>query len=120
MRLADAPAAQPFLDVFESPSSDCPVAQHLKQRGADVSYTSFRIDDIEAAAAHAARCGLREVSRRRFPDLMKQVQFDTMDVLGFHLELVEYIPGHEAALKEIQRRLAAGEPFEGLTAARSC
>ncbi|MDY0065634.1 MAG: VOC family protein [Steroidobacteraceae bacterium] len=119
MRLTGAPAGQLFLDVFEPASPDSPVAQHMKERGASVSYISFRVDDIEEAAAHAARCGLREVSRVGFPGLMKQVQFDTMDVLGFHLELVEYAPGHEAAIKEIQRRLAAGEPVEGLTASRS-
>lgn len=118
MRLADAPDGQPFLDVFEPASPDSGVAHHMKERGTSVSYISFRVDDIEEAAAHAAQCGLYEVSRVGFPGLMKQVQFDTMDLLGFHLELVEYAPGHRAAIAEIQRRLAAGESVEGLTAAR--
>jgi hypothetical protein len=118
MRPNGADAGQPFLDVFEPASSDSPVSQHMQQRGVSVSYISFRVENLDEAAEHAARCGLREVSRMGFPGIMKQVQYDTMDVLGFHLELVEYAPGAEAGIKEIQRRLAAGEPVEGLSASR--
>lgn len=118
VRLRGAAAGQPFLDVFEPVSPQSPVARHMAKRGEGVSYISFRVDDIEAAAAHAARCGLREVSRVGFPGVEKQVQFDTLETLGFYLEFVEYEPGHEAAIEEIQRRLAAGEPVEGISASR--
>jgi len=116
--LKGADAGQPFLDVFEPASSESPVAQHMQQRGEGVSYVCFRVDNLQEAAEHAARCGLREVSRMGFPGIMKQVQYDTMDVLGFHLELVEYAPGAEAGIKEIQRRLTAGERVEGLSTSR--
>lgn len=118
IRLIGADAGQPFLDVFEPASPQSPVSQHMQQRGEGVSYISFRVENLEEAAAHAARCGLREVSRLGFPGIMRQVQYDTINVLGFHLELVEYAPGHEAGIKEIQRRLAAGEHVEGLSASR--
>jgi hypothetical protein len=118
MRVSGADAGQPFLDVFEPASPQSPVAELMQQHGEGVSYICFRVDNLEAAAAHAARCGLREVSRMGFPGIMKQVQYDTMAVLGFHLELVEYAPGAEAGIKEIQRRLTAGEPVEGLSTSR--
>ena len=118
MRLTGADAGQPFLDVFEPASPESFVSHHMQQRGEGVSYISFRVENLEAAEAHARSCGLREVSRLGFPGIMKQVQYDTMDILGFHLELVEYAPGHEAGIKEIQRRLAAGEPVDGLSASR--
>ncbi|MFN8626710.1 MAG: VOC family protein [Candidatus Binatia bacterium] len=118
MRLNGADAGQPFLDVFEPARPQSPVAEFMRQHREGVSYISFRVDDLDEAATHAARCGLREVSRMGFPGIMKQVQYDTMEVLGFHLELVEYAPDAEAGIKEIQRRLTAGEPVAGLSNSR--
>ncbi len=115
VRVAPADAGQPFLDVFEPARANSPVARHIETHGQGVSYISFRVDNIEEAAKHAAACGLREVSRVGFPGVEKQVQFDTKDLVGFNLEFVEWEPGHEQAIAEIQRRLAAGERVEGIS-----
>ncbi len=62
VRLGGGKGEQPFLDVFEPASPGSPVARHMARHGAGVSFISFRVDDIEAAAAHAVRCGLKEGS----------------------------------------------------------
>lgn len=118
VRLGGAGAGQPFLDVFEASTPQSPIARYMARHGQGVSYISFRVEDIEEAARHAARCGLREISRVGFPGVEKQVQFDTLELLGFNLELVEHEPGYDAAIAEIQRRLAAGEPVEGISSSR--
>ena len=98
--------AQPASDTSE-------VAQFIEQKGPCVSYVSFRVDDIDAAAEHAAKCGLREISRFGFGS-MKQVQFDTMDLLGFMLEFVEYAHDWDQQVAEIKRRLGEGETVNEL------
>ena len=113
VKLVDADAGQPFLDVFQSASETSEVAQFIEQKGPCVSYVSFRVDDLDAAAEHAAKCGLREISRFGFGS-MKQVQFDTMDELGFMLEFVEYAHDWDQQLAEIKRRLSAGETVNEL------
>ena len=115
VRLRGVSSDQPFLDVFEPARPGCAVSRHIERRGEGVAILSFGVDDIDAAADHAATCGLREVSRIGFPGVMKQVQFNPADTFGFMLELVQYEPGHEAAIAEIQRAKAAGEPVPGLS-----
>lgn len=106
--------AQSFMDVFQAANESSPVAEHIRQHGQGVSYVSFRVEDIEAAAAHAMNCGLREVSRYGYRE-MKQVQFDTFDDLGFMLEFVEYGPGYAEDLSRVKDRLKAGETVDGLS-----
>jgi len=118
VRVGSVGSGQPFLDVFEPADPRSPIARYMAKHGQGVSYISFRVDDIEAAAEHAARCGLREISRVGFPGVEKQVQFDTLELLGFNLEFVEHEAGYAAAIEEIQRRLAAGEPVEGISSSR--
>jgi len=118
VRLRGADAGQPFLDVFESDDPQSPIRRLVDKRGPCVSFVSFRVENIEEAAAHAARCGLREISRVGFAGVEKQVQYHTADVLGFNLEFVEHEPGYAAAIADIQRRLAAGEPVEGIGGSR--
>jgi 4-hydroxyphenylpyruvate dioxygenase-like putative hemolysin len=105
--------AQAFMDVFQSAEEDSFVANHIRTHGQGVSFVSFRVDDLEGAAAHAAKCGLREISRDGYRG-MKQVQFDTMEELGFYLEFVSYEPGFHAELEEIKKRLRKGETVDGL------
>jgi hypothetical protein len=112
-RFSDA-TSSPFLDVFEAAGGQGPVARTVELRGEGVAILSFRVDDIDTAAAHAVDCGVREVSRIGFPGVMKQVQFHPADTFGFQLELVEYLPGYEEHIAEIQRKKAAGEAVEGL------
>ena len=45
---------------------------------------------------------------------MKQVQYDTMEEMGFNLEFVEYEPGFEQDLEKIKARLRAGETVDDL------
>ncbi|WP_436777571.1 VOC family protein [Yinghuangia sp. YIM S09857] len=104
----------PFLDVFEATDLDGPVKDYLAASGQGVSILAFRVEDIDAAAAHAASCGLREISRLGFPGVMRQVQYDTADAYGFVLELTQYEPDAEEKIAEMQRRKAAGLPVEGL------
>jgi hypothetical protein len=106
--------ASPFLDVFEPASDHGVIARELARNGAGLSVLSFGVENIEAATAHAVSCGLRVVSRLGFPGIMAQVQFDPADTFGFQLEFVEYEPGAEQRIEEIQRRKAAGEPLAGL------
>ena len=113
VKLVGADAGQPFLDLFQSASDSSGVAKVIEARGPSVSFISFRVEDIEAAAEHATKCGLREVSRFGFRG-MKQVQYDTLDALGFDLEFVEYETGFEGQLEEIKRRLRAGETVDGM------
>ncbi len=113
VHLAGADAGQPFLDIFQPASETSPVARVINKRGEGVSFISFRVENIEAAAEHAAKCGLREISRIGFQG-EKQVQFDTIDTLGFMLEFVEYEPDFDAQLVELKRRLTAGETVDGL------
>lgn len=110
---ADA-TAQTFLDVFQAASESSYVAEHIRQRGQGVSYVSFKVEGIEAAAAHAAKCGLTETSRIGYRG-MKQVQFDTYDELGFQLEFVEYEPTFGEDLAKVKERLRAGETVDGLS-----
>lgn len=102
VKLVGADAGQPFLDLFQSASDSSGVAKVIEARGPSVSFISFRVEDIEAAAEHATKRGLREVSRFGFRG-MKQVQYDTLDALGF-----------EGQLEEIKRRLRAGETVDGM------
>jgi hypothetical protein len=53
-----------------------------------------------------------------FAGVEKQVQYNTVELLGFNLEFVEHEPGYAAAIEDIQRRLAAGEPVDGIGASR--
>ena len=108
-----------FLDVFEPATEDGIVARELSRNGAGLSVLSFGVEDIEGSTAHAESCGLRVVSRLGFPGVMSQVQFHPADTFGFQLEFVEYEPGAEERIAEIQRRKAAGEPVEGLRARES-
>ena len=109
----------PFLDVFEPASDDGIVGRELSRNGPGLSVLSFGVEDIEGSTAHAESCGLRVVSRLGFPGVMSQVQFHPADTFGFQLEFVEYEPGAEERIAEIQRRKAAGEPVEGLRARES-
>lgn len=104
----------PFLDVFEPTELEGPVKEYLAAEGPGVSILAFRVEDIDAAAAHAASCGLREISRLGFPGVMNQVQYDTAEEYGFVLELTQYEPDAEEKIAEMQRRKAAGLPVEGL------
>jgi hypothetical protein len=113
MTLAGADAGQPFLDLFQPASDDSEVGRILRDRGPGVSYISFRVEDLEMAAEHAAKCGLREVSRDGYRG-MRQVQYDTVEQLGFQLEFVEYAPGFHEELEVIKRRMRAGETVDGL------
>lgn len=113
MQLAGADAGQPFLDLFQPASDEGEVGQILRERGPGVSYIAFRVDDLEAAAAYAARCGLREVSRNGYRG-MRQVQYHTIEELGFNLEFVEYAPGFHEELEGIKSRMRAGETVDGL------
>jgi len=110
---ASAGRARAFLDVFQPANESSAVAKHIRERGQGVSLVAFRVDDLDAAAEHAARCGLREISRLGYRGL-KQVQYDTYEELGFQLELVAYEEGFEADLEEVKRRLRAGETVDGL------
>ena len=112
LHLAGAPRHHPFLDVFEPTALESPIAEEMMETGEGVSYVCFRVADIEAAAAHAAKCGLREISRDGFGEGMKQRQYDTLDLLGFRLELVEYGPQWEGELANVKARMAAGETVE--------
>lgn len=103
----------PFLDVFEAISDSSPVAKHIRRHGQGVSVIAFRVDDLEAACRHAAKCGLREASRIGYRG-EKQAQFDTHEELGFMLEFVEYEPGFAEDLEEVKARLRAGETVDGL------
>jgi len=107
-------AAQAFLDVFQPADDKGFVGNYIRNYGQGVSFVSFRVDDLEGAAAHAAKCGLREISRDGYRG-MKQVQFDTIDELGFYLEFVSYEPGFHAELEEIKKRLSKGETVDGLS-----
>lgn len=107
-------ASTPFLDVFEPASDDGIFARELSRNGAGLSVLSFGVEDIDAAAAHAESCGLRVVSRLGFPGVMSQVQFHPDDTFGFQLEFVQYKPGADERIADIQRRKAAGEPVAGL------
>lgn len=102
-----------FLDVFQPARDDSFVANHIREYGQGVSFVSFKVDDLDAAAAHAAKCGLREISRNGYRG-MKQVQFDTMEELGFYLEFVSYKAGFHAELEEIKERLRGGETVDDL------
>lgn len=106
--------AQAFLDVFQPATDDGFVANHIRKHGQGISFIAFRVDDLDAAAAHAAQCGLREMSRDGYRG-MKQVQFDTMDELGFYLEFVAYEPGFHAELEQIKQRMRNGETVDGLS-----
>lgn len=106
--------SQSFLDVFQGERDDSFVSRHIRERGQGVSFVAFRVDDLEAAAAHAAKCGLREISRDGYRG-MKQVQYDTMEELGFYLELVSYEPGFHAELEEIKKELRKGATVDGLS-----
>ncbi|MBK8992744.1 MAG: hypothetical protein IPM40_14200 [Gammaproteobacteria bacterium] len=89
----------------------------MEKRGPCVSFISFRVENIEEAAAHAARCGLQEISRVGLP--VSRSRFSTTRwAAGFNLESVEHEPGYAAAIEDIQRRLAAGEPVDGIGASR--
>lgn len=105
---------QAFLDIFEPSGVKGTVGQEMLEAGEGVSYVSFRVVDIDAAAEHAKACGLKEISRDGFGEGMKQVQFDTLDVLGFRLEFVEYGPNWEAELEGVKEKLRAGETVGGL------
>ncbi len=118
VRLRGTGAGQPFLDVFESGNPRSPINRLVEKRGPCVSFISFRVENIEEAAAHATRCGLQEISRVGFAGVEKQVQYNTMELLGFNLEFVEHESGYAAAIEDIQRRLAAGEPVDGIGASR--
>lgn len=106
-------ARAPFMDVFQPANESSQIAEHLRRHGQGVSFVSFRVENIEAAAQHALDCGLHEISRTGYRG-MKQVQFDTFDELGFMLELVEYEPGFEQDLAAVKERLNAGETVDGL------
>jgi len=113
MKLTGADTRQPFLDLFQPAREDSDVARIIRDRGPSVSCISFRVEDIDSAAEHAASCGLCEVSRFGFRG-MKQVQYDTIEELGFDLEFVEYAADFEEQLDAIKLRLRAGESVDGL------
>jgi 4-hydroxyphenylpyruvate dioxygenase-like putative hemolysin len=104
---------QPVLDVFEAATDSSPVARHIRRYGQGVSVLAFRVEDLDAACAHAAKCGLREVSRIGYRG-EKQAQFDTHDELGFMLEFVEHEPDFLEDLESVKARLRAGETVDGL------
>lgn len=112
--LRDTEGRQPYLDLFEPTTPDGPVGGVMASGGGpSVSYVSFRVENLEEAAAHAESLGLREVSRIGFGE-MRQIQYDTREVLGFMVELVHYGPGFWESLEDIKQRLAAGETVLGL------
>ena len=45
---------------------------------------------------------------------MRQVQYDTLDLLGFMLEFVSYDPGFREDLEAVKARLREGETVDGL------
>ena len=112
MMLRGAPN-QPFLDMFQSTRPDGFVGRTFSKKGPGVSYLSFRVENLDEAAAHAASLGLEEVSRVGYRS-MRQVQFDTLEPLGFMLEFVEYGPGFWEEQASVNERLARGEEVEGL------
>ena len=60
VRLRGAGAGQPFLDVFESGDPQSPIKRLVDKRGPCVSFISFRVGNIEEAAAHAAQAQVRD------------------------------------------------------------
>jgi len=104
----------PYLDVFEPADIGGVAAKTIERRGETVGILSFRVEDIDAAAEHAAACGLREISRVGYPGVMRQVQFHPADIPGFMLELVQYEPDADERIADIQRRKLTGAPIEGL------
>ncbi|MCA9505106.1 MAG: VOC family protein [Myxococcales bacterium] len=102
-----------FMDVFQAANESSYVAKHVAERGQGVSFVAFRVDDLEQAAEHAKRCGLREISRDGYHG-MKQVQFDTFEDLGFNLEFVEYAPHFHDELERIKAQCREGETVDGL------
>lgn len=102
-----------FMDVFQPVDDSSYVAKHLRARGQGVSFVAFRVEDLDRAAEHAKKCGLREISRNGYRG-MKQVQFDTDEDLGFMLEFVEYEPTFHAELERIKERCRNGETVDGL------
>ncbi len=113
MKIVGTDAGQPYLDVFQSARDDGEVANFVKAKGPCVSYISFRVENLDAAAEHAKKCGLKEISRAGYRG-MKQVQFDTFDTLGFMLEFVEYEPSFWQELEGIKTRLNEGQTVDGL------
>jgi hypothetical protein len=107
-------SARPFLDVFQPANDEGFVGRYIREHGQGVSFISFQVENLDQAAEHAARCGLKEISREGYRG-MKQVQFDTFEELGFYLEFVEYEPGFHVELEEIKRQLRAGATVDGLT-----
>ena len=110
----------PFLDVFEPATDDGIVARELSRKRPGPPRSSPSASrTLRVRLRTPNRRGLRVVSRLGFPGVMSQVQFHPADTFGFQLEFVEYEPGAEERIAEIQRRKAAGEPVEGLRARES-
>jgi len=69
----------------------------------------LRVRDIEGPPRMRRDAGCRDLPRGFAVSRSRSVQH--VGAAGFNLEFVEHEPGYAAAIEDIQRRLAAGEPW---------
>ena len=81
------------LELIESTSPEGPVAKAVELRGEGLAAISFKVPDIEEAAAELQSKGLRPVSRVEIGKV-KEVQFHPKDAHGVMIELCEYEEEH--------------------------
>ena len=56
--LNGAEGRQPFFDVFQPAGETGDVASHIREHGQGISFISFRVEEIDSAAKHAAAFAL--------------------------------------------------------------
>ena len=96
------------LDVFEPKESEGIAARQMARFGGPgLTTVSLHVEDLDSATAHIESCGVPILSQIGFPGVERQTQFRPRDCHGMVLELVQYVPGHEAVVAEIKARQAA-------------
>ncbi len=84
------------LELVSPLGPDSPVAKDIEKRGEGLHGISFKVEDIDAAAAGLVSAGLREVGRVAAGSL-KEVQFHPRDTYGIMMELCQYRDVHGMA-----------------------
>ncbi|MFC1974032.1 VOC family protein [Chloroflexota bacterium] len=81
------------LELVAPTSPDSAVAKAVESRGEGIAAVSFKVPNLEEAAAEMKARGIREVSRTEGPGL-KEIQFHPKDCFGVLIELAEYDEEH--------------------------
>jgi len=100
LRSRIVPIGETGIEIIEPTSSNSVIAKFIEQRGEGLHAISFKVPNIEKAAAEIEAKGVRRVGETNIGRL-KEVQFHPRDSYGVMIELCEYETRHgcaEAAL----------------------